>query len=691
MIKRQMMLANFFFFMLALTMPSASQGAWAKKFNVGTTPLMGVVSPSAGGNYTLVGQLNISDTAEAAFISRHNSSGTPLWAKTISSTGKYSLHGIERSDGSFFIIGSKDLSTTTTRANNIIWAKFNSSWQPVYQKIFGGSRNESLNFWGSTQDGGFIGVGDTNSYGASASDNDVLAIKVKADGNLQWAKAIHYGGADSGIHMVEMSGGGYAVLGYVETAGGGQDILMFKMDANGNIGWKKIFATTDDDWVIGIWQAKNGDLLILGNTETDFDENNMFIIRLTAAGNLVWQKNYTVSDDWVWMSPSNLIENVDGTFIFCGDAYDDLNDYVVLLKLGSAGNIMVQKSLIDGDSLTGILRQSTDGELLFSGDSVDFSSTYSNSDVVYAKINPSTLIPVWAKKFSSPEDGYGDIMDTGSAYFLSGIIFPNASAGMVFGMTLDVNGGYANCSNIKTITLTSGNPGLSVSNANFTQSTPTLISRATGAASNTTLTVTAKTLTEAALCAGATKPIAPANLKVTSVSTTTVSITYGTSNSATFFNIYRKKGTGAFSLIRATNATSITDTTASGNTTTTSYSYYVQACNSAGCSSSTKMAVVPFAPTGASATAGTGKITINWMDKSTNESGFEIWRKPGACTAGGAWTKIATVGKDVKTYTNSGLTIGNVYSYKVRAYTTSAAPVAKGFSSYSNCVNATVK
>jgi fibronectin type 3 domain-containing protein len=209
---------------------------------------------------------------------------------------------------------------------------------------------------------------------------------------------------------------------------------------------------------------------------------------------------------------------------------------------------------------------------------------------------------------------------------------------------------------------------------------------------NTTLTITAKTLTEATICSGGpTLPAAPTNLRATSSSASTVKLTWAASSGATSYKVYRKTPSTNWTLINTATTTSYTDTLANGNKTTVSFSYYVQACNSAGCSAATKTATVPFAPTSFTATAGTGRVVLKWTDKSGNERGFEIYWKPGACSAGGTWTKIATTVANVKTYTNTDLDAGKTYSYKVRAYKRSASPYAYGYSAYTSCANGTVK
>lgn len=56
-------------------------------------------------------------------------------------------------------------------------------------------------------------------------------------------------------------------------------------------------------------------------------------------------------------------------------------------------------------------------------------------------------------------------------------------------------------------------------------------------------------------------------------------------------------------------------------------------------------------------------LNLNWKDTSTNESGFRIERLNGA-----NYVQIASVGANVQTYTDSGLTSGSTYCYRVRAF-----------------------
>jgi hypothetical protein len=58
------------------------------------------------------------------------------------------------------------------------------------------------------------------------------------------------------------------------------------------------------------------------------------------------------------------------------------------------------------------------------------------------------------------------------------------------------------------------------------------------------------------------------------------------------------------------------------------------------------------------------RIDLTWMDNATNELGFRIER----ANSGGAFAEIATVGPNVTSYSNTGLTASTTYDYRVRAY-----------------------
>ena len=89
----------------------------------------------------------------------------------------------------------------------------------------------------------------------------------------------------------------------------------------------------------------------------------------------------------------------------------------------------------------------------------------------------------------------------------------------------------------------------------------------------------------------------------------------------------------------------------------------------------------PAAPGNLAATAvSSTQINLTWTDSDNTETGFKIERCTGVeCVD---FAQIATVGANITSYSNAGLTASTSYSYRVRAYNTA------GDSDYSNTITA---
>jgi subtilisin len=138
------------------------------------------------------------------------------------------------------------------------------------------------------------------------------------------------------------------------------------------------------------------------------------------------------------------------------------------------------------------------------------------------------------------------------------------------------------------------------------------------------------------------------------------------SNNEDGFKIERWNGSGwAHISTVGTNATAYTDFQVAPNTT---YNYRVKAYNSVGDSgpSNESSATTTFnSPSGLLTSVGADltQIDLRWTDNNNFEGGFKIERWNGS-----SYVQINTVGANVTTYTDSGRTPGQTYSYRVRAY-----------------------
>lgn len=186
---------------------------------------------------------------------------------------------------------------------------------------------------------------------------------------------------------------------------------------------------------------------------------------------------------------------------------------------------------------------------------------------------------------------------------------------------------------------------------------------------------------------------APTNLNVATPSPAQASLTW-TDNAAgeDGYKVEREATGGSFSQISTlgANASSFTD---NGLADGVSYTYRVRAFSSvpvppgssieadSDYSNQATVSVSLSPPSGLTATAVTASsVTLTWTNNSQAAQGVRIQRK----SPGGDFADIGTVGPDVATFTDTGLSPSTTYSYRVAAFSSSA-----GNSEFSNSVAAT--
>ena len=134
-----------------------------------------------------------------------------------------------------------------------------------WNQTYGGAGNDQSYSIVQTIDGGYAVTGYTYSYGSGNSD--VWLVKTDSSGVMQWNQT--YGGADHewGYSLLQISDGGYAIVGSTESYGAGSfDFWLIKTDAGGIMQWSKTYGGTGWDEGYSAVETGDGGYVIVGYT-----------------------------------------------------------------------------------------------------------------------------------------------------------------------------------------------------------------------------------------------------------------------------------------------------------------------------------------------------------------------------------------------------------------------------------------
>jgi hypothetical protein len=238
---------------------------WEKTFGGSDRDVGNSVQQTSDGGFILVGETASFGAGEDdVWLIKTDADGNKLWEKTFGGSGWDDGWSVQQtSDGGFIIVGA----TASFGAGGFdVWLiKTDADGNKLWEKTFGGDNLDVGLSVQQTSDGGFIIVGETWSFGAGWAD--VWLIKTDADGNKLWEKTFGGSGWDEGSSVQQTSDGGFIIVGDTESFGAGEaDVWLIKTDADGNKLWEKTFGGSSYDYGYSVQQTSDGGFIIVGET-----------------------------------------------------------------------------------------------------------------------------------------------------------------------------------------------------------------------------------------------------------------------------------------------------------------------------------------------------------------------------------------------------------------------------------------
>jgi len=395
------------------------------------------------------------------------------WSRIFGGSGSDIARSIQQTgDGGFIVAGSTNSNDGDVSGNRGGWdgwiVRLDAAGDIIWQRSLGGSGGDSFNSVQQTTDGGFIVAGQSNSNDGDVSENPGYTsgwvVKLDSNGEIEWQRT--FGGPrDDAISGIQQTAdGGYIFIGtissnfelelevgrpniftrFIAWLSGSTEMMrvsdvlssnvwITKLDSSGVIEWQKTFGypglrlqhigraiqqTTDGGYIAAA--------MVL-NFESDVIALDAWVIRLDAAGEIVWERMLGGSG---WDAAYTIKRTADGGYIFAGSsrsADGGLPENRAyrgswIVKLDSSGEIEWQKSL--GGSFYSV-QQTTDGGYILAGNLPSNDSNVPDGrrypDGWIVKLDADGAIE-WQKTLGgSGRDGFTSVQQTlGSGYILAG-------------------------------------------------------------------------------------------------------------------------------------------------------------------------------------------------------------------------------------------------------------------------------
>jgi len=158
-------------------------------------------------------------------------------------------------------------------------------------KIFGGEKFDRGIFTMKTSRGGLLLVG----YSGSFSDSDdVYVIKTNLRGERIWEKNIGGSKSDFGFGAAELDNDqGYLVVGFGDSYSSDENIFLIRLSVAGEVVWSKNLPKAGRQRGLSIQKLKDGNFLIAGQTQDNATKvYRGLLTKVNAEGQVLWQSAY---------------------------------------------------------------------------------------------------------------------------------------------------------------------------------------------------------------------------------------------------------------------------------------------------------------------------------------------------------------------------------------------------------------
>jgi hypothetical protein len=320
-----------------------------------------------------------------------------IWSRAYGGPdGEEGVRLCETSDGGYIMVGNTESFGNWVQ---IYLVRTDARGDTLWTRTFGGDGLEYGNSVHQTSDGGYIIGGWTTSFGLGAQ---AYLIKTDSRGNALWSRT--YGGSDidDGMTVQQTSDGGYILVGGTYSYGaGGKDVYLVKTDPLGQSQWSKTYGGVKDDAGLWVELASDGGFIITGFTESFAPHRWVYLLKTNSEGDTVWTKTPNPSGSY-WSEGDAIQQTSDSGYIMTGFCVTNSHQSSVydffLIKTDLQGDTVWTRTYDRDDfDWPGSVRQTFDGGYIVAGMTLTYESgSGPDSYVIKTDSEGDTL---WTRNF----------------------------------------------------------------------------------------------------------------------------------------------------------------------------------------------------------------------------------------------------------------------------------------------------
>lgn len=271
---------------------SDGQFQWQKCYGGQVNEAALDILPMSNGTFCMVGRNQSFDGDCTAmygdtdvWVTCVDADGNLIWQKSYGGAlGDFGTSIIATPDNGLVFAGSAFSSNaplTDQNGQGDMWVvKTDSTGTIEWANCFGSSTYDSGTIIRATQDGNIVFVGGFNTGNGEITETshgatDALVVKMALDGTVLWQKA--FGGSQNDLieEMIELPDGSLVLAGdskssngdLTSTNSGLTDFWIIRISESGSLLWSKNYGSTSSDFVRGLAQLKDGNIVFVGETQ----------------------------------------------------------------------------------------------------------------------------------------------------------------------------------------------------------------------------------------------------------------------------------------------------------------------------------------------------------------------------------------------------------------------------------------